>query len=101
MCFICCMIGNRVNPDERPQPHSVASHLGLHCFCLGFSYIPFKGGLAQPLYLIETPLQTEQTQSCLISAYSVCLWKYDKSDPTPMELTSNLSYVEFILYNYS
>ena len=47
------------------------------------------------LYPIETPLQTEQTQirqpykSCLIRVYSVCLWKYDISEPTLVDLTSN------------
>ena len=41
-----------------------------------------------------TLLQTDQTQICLIRVYSVCLWKYDVSDPTLVNLTSNF----FVLY---
>ena len=28
-------------------------------------------------------------KSCLIRVYSVCLWKYDISDPTQVDLASN------------
>ena len=30
-------------------------------------------------------------KSCKIRVYSVCGWKYDKSDPTLVDLTSSLS----------
>ena len=49
-------------------------------------------------YLIETPFNVFSNigdpdqaalMSCLIRGYSVCLWKYDISDPTKVDLTSN------------
>ena len=36
------------------------------------------------------PRSGSSCKSCLIRVYSVCLWKYDISDPTLVELTSNL-----------
>ena len=59
-------------------------------------------------YLIKTPYiyfnafantadpDQAALKSCLIRVYSVCLWKYDISDPTLVDLRSNL----FFLYMY-
>ena len=40
------------------------------------------------------PDQAALTQAALVQVYYVCLWKYDVSDPTQLDLTSNL----FVLY---
>ena len=44
-------------------------------------------------------------KSCLIRVYSVCLWKYDLSVTTPVDLTSNLfvlcTNMKVYLYIYS
>ena len=57
-------------------------------------------------FLILRLLQTEQTQiSCMIRVYFVCLWKYDISDPTLVDMTTNFSVLcsnmKVYLYNYS
>ena len=51
------------------------------------------------LYLIEMPFNAfckqsrprsgSSCKSCLVWVCSVCLWKYDRSDPTLVDLTSN------------
>ena len=50
------------------------------------------------LYLVEKPFNTckqsrprsgSSCKSCLIRVYSVCLWKYDISDPTLLDVTRN------------
>ena len=56
-------------------------------------------GSTWTLYLIETTFNTfanrnrsrsgSSWKSCLIRVYSVCWWKYDISDPTLEDLTSN------------
>ena len=46
-----------------------------------------------------------RAKSCLIRVYSVCLWKCDISDPTLVDLTSNVfvlyTNMKVYLYNYS
>ena len=71
------------------------------------------------IYLIETPfnafvnradtdqqlLQSGSSCKSLIRVYSVCLWKYDTSGPTLVDLTSNFlnlcTNMKVYLYNYS
>ena len=63
------------------------------------------------LYLIDTPYnafanKADLDQAALLRVNSVCLWKYDISDPTLMDLTSNCFVLLCInmkvyLYNYS
>ena len=51
------------------------------------------------------PDQAALVKSCLIRVYSVCLWKYEISDPTHVDLTSNFfvlcTKVKVYIYNYS
>ena len=62
-------------------------------------------------YLVETPFNAfvnradNSCKSCLIRVYSVCLWKYDISNLTLVDLTSNLivlcTNMKIYSYNYS
>ena len=42
-----------------------------------------------------SPDSGSSCKSCMIIVYSVCLWQYDISDPTLMDMTSNF----FVLCN--
>ena len=59
------------------------------------------------LYLIEKPFNAfvNRAVSDQIRVYYNCLWKYDISDPTLVDLTSNIfvlyTNINIYLYNYS
>ena len=59
--------------------------------CGGYNY---PVGKELTLYLNETRFnafanKADQDQAALARVYSICLWKYDLSDPTLVDLTSN------------
>ena len=43
------------------------------------------------------PSSGSSCKSCLIRVYSVCLWTYDISDPTQLDLKSNFFVLSFLL----
>ena len=52
--------------------------------------LPYRGTFANRADTDQAAL----CKSCLIRASSVCLWKYDISDPTLVDMTNNF----FVLY---
>ena len=68
-----------------------------------FNPIPYKDAF-YCLCKQSRPWSGSSCKSCIIRVYSVCLWKYDISDPTLVGHTSNFfvlcTNMEVYLYNY-